>query len=169
MRDTKVALKWIVGILERNKVKFEVSGGFAARVYGSKRRLADIDIDVRQIDIKRIIPSISKWAVYGPSRYTDRHWRIPLLITLRYKGQTIDIFGADKVKIFDAKAKQWVSFPFMAGCTRRRTIFGVRIPVIDRKVLISYKSKLSRGVDRADVAELSNDIVDERMKPYKKI
>ncbi|MEM3227603.1 MAG: hypothetical protein QXK65_01480 [Candidatus Micrarchaeaceae archaeon] len=144
-------------ILNSNKIKFEISGGFAAKIYGSNRRLADIDIEVKQIDIKRLIPSISGYLTYGPSKYIDRHWKIPTLVTLKYKMQTIDIFGADKTKIFDAKSKRWVSFPFMIERARNMVIFGVRIPVIDRNALISYKSKLARGVDRSDVKELLSD------------
>ena len=40
------ALKWIVNILKTNKVPFRISGGLAVKIYGSKRDLDDIDIDI---------------------------------------------------------------------------------------------------------------------------
>ncbi|MEM0154559.1 MAG: hypothetical protein QW814_01845 [Methanothrix sp.] len=166
MRDTKSALKWIVQILESKDVKFNISGGFAAKIYGSHRRLADIDIDVKQTDIKRLLPSISKYIVYGPSKYVDKHWDIPIIVTLRYKGQTIDIFGADRVKIYDASAKSWVSYPYSRN-NKKKLVFGIAIPVIDKGVLIAYKSKLLRGVDRSDINELSPGTTHKHVKTYK--
>ena len=45
MKDTAGALFWIVKILKKHKIPFHISGGFAAKLYGVKRDLADIDID----------------------------------------------------------------------------------------------------------------------------
>ncbi|MFZ2522802.1 MAG: hypothetical protein WAW92_00245 [Minisyncoccia bacterium] len=46
MRNTEGALRWIVNILESKSIQFQVTGGFAAKLYGSQRELADIDIDI---------------------------------------------------------------------------------------------------------------------------
>ena len=45
-RHTKEAFEWIISILRNHKIPFEIIGGFAARLYGSRRMLADIDIDI---------------------------------------------------------------------------------------------------------------------------
>ena len=39
------ALKWIVNILNHNKIKFNVMGGIAAHAYGSKLRFKNIDLN----------------------------------------------------------------------------------------------------------------------------
>ncbi len=41
----KKTLKWIIGIFTKHKIPFVVSGGLAARAYGSVRKLRDFDFD----------------------------------------------------------------------------------------------------------------------------
>lgn len=40
------ALKWIIKILNSKNIPYQISGGFAAKMYGSIRPLNDIDIDI---------------------------------------------------------------------------------------------------------------------------
>ena len=46
IKDPKAALHWIVAILNRHRVPFQITGGLAAKAYGSDRDLVDIDIDI---------------------------------------------------------------------------------------------------------------------------
>lgn len=39
-------LRWVVSILKKQRIPFQISGGLAAHIYGSKRPLNDIDLDV---------------------------------------------------------------------------------------------------------------------------
>ena len=59
-RHTKEAFEWIISILRNHKIPFEIIGGFAARLYGSRRMLADIDIDIPKKKIKRILSEANK-------------------------------------------------------------------------------------------------------------
>ena len=71
MRKTKLAFGWIFEILNKNKIKFQISGGFTARVYGSKRKLADIDIVIQNRDFERIYDEVKDHIKFGPNRYLD--------------------------------------------------------------------------------------------------
>ena len=52
VRNTEEAFKWIVGLLRKHTIPYQIAGGFAARLYGSTRELADIDIGIPEDFIK---------------------------------------------------------------------------------------------------------------------
>jgi hypothetical protein len=152
MRDTEEAFKWVIKILKKNNVKYMLAGGFAANLYGSKRKLADIDIDISDNDFLKLLPNFRKYLIYGPSRYIDESWDLNLM-TLKYKQQVIDIAG--QAKIFNKQTNEWELLKSDFSKTNKMLVFGVEISVINKKELIAYKSKLLREVDIEDVTFLA--------------
>jgi hypothetical protein len=129
-----------------------LAGGFAANLYGSKRKLADIDIDISDNDFLKLLPNFRKYLIYGPSRYIDESWDLNLM-TLKYKQQVIDIAG--QAKIFNKQTNEWELLKSDFSKTNKMLVFGVEISVINKKELIAYKSKLLREVDIEDVTFLA--------------
>lgn len=154
MRNTEAAFHWITNILERHKISYKISGGFAARVYGVIRELADIDIEVKDADIRRIVEEVQPYIIFGPGRYTDENWNLELM-TLKYEGQEIDIAGVE-AKIFNHKTKQWEPCSGSLQSVEMREVFGKEVPIESRSSLIAYKTKLGRDVDVEDVKQLSS-------------
>jgi hypothetical protein len=154
MRETKEALDWIVNILRKNKIPFEITGGFASRIYGSKRKLADIDIEVQDKNIQNIAKLAKRYIIYGPKEYKDNNFDLPLM-TLKYKGQIIDICGGDSERLYDKKKKKWVLEKTNIHKAKMKRAYDLIIPVVPLKDLISYKKELGRNVDKRDVKELS--------------
>jgi hypothetical protein len=154
MRETKEALNWIIAILRKNKIKFELTGGFASRIYGSKRPLADIDIEVSDKAVLNLKDIVKKYIIYGPKEYKDKNFDLQLM-TLKYKGQIIDICGKDSEKIFDKNKNKWVEEKTDLRKAKKKKIKNLIIPVVPLKDLIHYKKELSRNVDKKDVKELS--------------
>ncbi len=154
-KDAREALLWIVTELRAVKAKFEISGGLAAELQGSRRPLADIDIDVHEKTLKKLLPRVSEHVIFGPARYQDKQWDL-YMMTLRYKTQLIDICGVEHTKIYDRKERNWM--PLVNDFSKRNTreLFGLRLPVSTREELIAYKSKLKRLVDNIDVAQLQS-------------
>ena len=57
------ALKWIVGILNRNNTPYFIGGGMAVYLYGSSRLVNDIDISVSGKDFPIIVPLLKDYIV----------------------------------------------------------------------------------------------------------
>jgi len=153
-RDTAGAFHWIIGLLKARGVPFRLTGGFAARLYGATRELADIDVEIPDDRMAELSADISHFLTFGPERYRDDEWDLPLA-TLVFAGQEIDLCGVYAAKIFDRFRQEWISYPADFDSVTRLTAYGLEAPVIPKSVLVDYKRKLGRKVDLADVEELS--------------
>jgi len=153
-KHAREALHLIVGKLRAMNAPFEISGGLAAQLQGSRRALADIDIDVHESTIDALYPQVKEYVVFGPARYQDKNWDL-YMMTLKYKTQYIDLCGIEHSKIYDLERGQWTNDHNDFGTFDLKNIFGLRIPVSTRAELIAYKSKLKRLVDNMDIAQIS--------------
>ena len=153
MRQTKKAFEWIISILRRHKIPFQISGGLAAEIYGSQRKLADIDIDIPKDKFIDIVSEVKDYIVWGPKRYKDKNWNV-FLMTLKYANQKIDISGGPTERIFDKKEKHWVNDRVSFSKKEIKKIFGIYVPVITRQELIRYKKQISRKIDDIDVESI---------------
>jgi hypothetical protein len=154
MRKTKDAFNWIISILEKHEVKYRISGGFAARVYGSNRKLADIDIEIQDKDFNKILPEIQSHIKEGPKRYKD-DLMDTFGLSMAYKGQAIDISGTQTERLFDIRKNKWVKSKINLSKITWKKIYGKRVSVITKKDLITYKKIIRRKVDILDIAAIS--------------
>ena len=114
MRNTKAAFLWIINILKKHKVPYQITGGFAAKIYGVKRELADIDIEVPEEKYDDAFDNLRKdvkpFIVFGPKRYKKEGFNV-FLMTLKYKGQLIDICGTHTDMLFDKRKRKMIKTP----------------------------------------------------------
>lgn len=153
MRNAEKAFFWITDTLERGGIPYRIFGGFAARVYGVDRGLADIDIEVRREDTPKMVEEVAPYIVFGPARCKDENWDLEL-ITLQYEGQEIDI-AESGAKIFNQERRMWEEYEGDVENVVMKEIFGKKVPVQPLDSLISCKLKLSREVDQEDVRQLN--------------
>ena len=153
MKNTEKAFRWIVGILRKHDMPFQITGGLAARIYGSDRPLADIDIDVPEERIKDISAGVKDYIIWGPDRFVDDNWDL-MLMTLKYEDQEIDICS-DIVKIRNAGTGKWKETRTDFTQSENHEIYGISVPVVKRDKLIEYKKILNRPVDLEDVEAIS--------------
>jgi predicted nucleic-acid-binding Zn-ribbon protein len=156
-KDTESALKWIVSILNKHNIPFQIGGGFAARMYGVERELADIDIAVPTDRLNEILSEVKDYITYDLKRYLDEKWDC-IGMTINYEGQEIDFAGAQGKKIFDEINKKWVSLENDFSDNEYKEVYGLIIPLLPKEKLIAYKSILKREVDLLDVKELKNNL-----------
>lgn len=151
-KNTEVAFRWIVNILRDNKIPFQISGGFAAKLYGSNRPLYDIDIDLPDKYFQQLESLVKDYVIFGPERYHDKNFDL-LLMSLKYQGQEIDISGSETDQLYNVKTNQWEPCGTNIDDFTTFEAFGITVPVIKKENLIAYKQKVGRPTDLEDVEE----------------
>jgi hypothetical protein len=142
-------LGWIVGVLNRLGYEYQVTGGLAAHLYGSKREVYDIDIEVSDSVVWELASECNDYVVYGPSRYVDEHFDL-LLMTLDYHGQLIDVCGIDTMYLKGEKQN------ICLKNYNRTKVSGIDIRVVGLDDLLCYKRILGREVDLLDIVIIGN-------------
>lgn len=149
-----LALKWITGILYENQIPFQITGGLAAHAYGATRPFADIDVDIPEEYLQKLLPRVRPFVVLGPTHFRDEFWDLQLM-TLNYHDQEIDLGGAYQAKIFDPRRQDWIQVNSDFSTSVMKLILGIEVPVIEKNALIAYKTILSREVDLIDIEMIS--------------
>jgi len=151
------ALRWIIGILDARKIPYQLSGGFAARLYGSPRELHDIDIDVPEKHFPDILPEISEYITFGPARFQDGKWDCEL-ITLNYHGQDIDLSGAETMRMSDKARTRILDWPADLSAALKMNVENLEVQVIHPRNLARYKKKLDGDHQQIDILAAENYI-----------
>jgi hypothetical protein len=154
MRDSAAALRWIVEHLEHRSIPFALVGGLAANAYGTTRPLNDIDIDLPVSFLPVLAEELETFKTFGPERSVSECFECDLL-GFAFKGQEIELSGAETFRIKDVSTGEWLSWPTDLSAIQRRIVLGVSVPVIGRKELIAYKCLAGRDTDLIDLAELA--------------
>jgi hypothetical protein len=148
--NIRKAFRWIVTILKERDIPFQVSGGFAAKLYGSERDLLDIDIDVHDKSIDELAPLLEEYAVFGPALYVEEGFKIKLL-RLKYEGVQIDLGGSDSAELYDNDKGEYVKCDTDYFSFELLDFFDIKVPVVKKDDLITYKQQLARACDIIDL------------------
>lgn len=147
------ALKWITGVLRKNKIPFQITGGLAAKAYGATRKLFDIDIYVPEKYMNKVIKKTKKYIILGPKRSKTKNWDLEY-IKIIHSGQRIEIGSPEKTKMFDKKRRKWLRDRINFSKPETKEIFRLKVPLIPKRQLILRKIKLGRKVDRIDLRQM---------------
>jgi len=156
MNKAKAALTWIVGVLNKYGIPYQVEGGLAANCYGSNRELADIDIFLPSFGFDKISKDVEGYVDFGPAFHTGTHWRLVYQV-LNYRGQQIEICDAGKAKYLDTQENTWIKRNIDFTKAETIGIFDIATRVIPKSDLIEYKSRTNREVDIIDIEQIKNN------------
>ncbi len=84
------ALRWIVDVLERHQVPYQIVGGAATRAYGACRELVDIDIYLPFDEAAGLLEEIRPYVTWGPEHHSGDEWDLTFL-KLDYGGQKVEL------------------------------------------------------------------------------
>lgn len=152
------ALKWIVEILNSKNIPYQISGGFAAKMYGSGRLLNDIDIDIPEERFKDILEEVKPYIIFRPEHINDGKWDMELM-TLNFKGQEIDIGGAYEAKVSNKDRTKWIPIPVDFSKVNRIELEGILVNFISPKDLIEYKQHLDGEHQLQDIKAVESYLI----------
>lgn len=109
--DYLTKLGWIVSIIEDLNIPYQISGGVAAKFYGSPRPVNDIDIDIPKKSFEILYQTVRQFVVTQPNLCQDEEWKV-FMMTLEYKSQQIDICSADEQAIFNFRINEWIYYTY---------------------------------------------------------
>lgn len=137
-------LNWIVGILNKNNIPYRIGGGFAAYMYGSNRRINDIDFSLSGQYFPIIVSETKDYITAGPKHYLNEKWDCNTL-SLNYQGQDIDITDIDTLRMSNKEKTEWYQIKehFRKYPTVPVEIEGIIIQLIDPRDLVAYKKELA--------------------------
>lgn len=148
------ALEWIVHQLDTHETLYQIVGGMAARAYGAKRGLVDIDLYIDFSTSGDFLNSIEKHIYWGPNTVVDGPWKITYL-KMDYHGQKIEIADIKDAAIFDHKTNVWIDQNIKLAASLKTILLGMEVSVMPKTQLIEYKQVLDRDVDRQDIEEMA--------------
>lgn len=150
---TKEVLAWITATLQGLEIPFQATGGLAARCYGARRPLHDLDFYVPGRTLPILKDAWNDHITFGPSHFKDDHWDL-VFMKLDYLGYQIEFGDADQTKYYDSQSGSWFKVDINFAASNRIIYEGVELPVMPKKQLLEYKVRLDREVDRIDIREI---------------
>ena len=158
------ALKWIVGILNSNDIPYRIGGGLATHLYGSPRAVNDIDISLSGKHFLTIVPLVEGYITAGPKHYKNEKWDCTTL-SLDYNGQDIDMTDADTLLMSSRDGTQWIQNKeiYEKHPDVVKEIDGLKVSLMDPRVLLEYKRELGGEHQESDRAFLSDYIKKYRL------
>lgn len=147
-------LRFLVATFEQHSIEYQFTGGLAGNVYGSDWPLQDIDIDIAQKDIHRVIHIFKDYVIRPFSKFVDKEFELMLLI-LRINDVEVEINQAEESFIFIKGIRRRIDIDLSQ---RQKELFlGLEMYVQPLSDLIQYKQLLNRQADVSDLIHLSDN------------
>ncbi|MGE5140048.1 MAG: hypothetical protein ACM3JD_11340 [Rudaea sp.] len=159
------ALSWLVSLLSRHNVPYQVVGGLAAQAYGATRPLVDIDLyvplDLAQAAVQEMRPFIVREAL--PHRSDS--WDL-VYLALDFHGVYIEIGDSStNPRFYDRLDQRWEPQVIDYVASTIVSLYGIDVAVMPREELLRYKAMLDREVDHWDIQAIAGAQPGVRERP----
>lgn len=149
------ALTWIVGLLKRHNVPYQIVGGMAAKAYGAKRPLVDIDLYALLENARMALDELQPYVVRELSPHHSESWDL-IYMALDYQGMLIEIGDSfANPRFYNRRDQRWEGQPIHYADSKIMMLYGVEVAVMPKDELLAYKSMLDRDVDHIDIQEIA--------------
>lgn len=150
------ALGWIVSLLNRYEIPYQIVGGLAAKAYGAERPLVDIDIyipfdhDGAQAALNEVKPYI----VREPLPHHSAAWDL-VYLALVYHDVYIEIGDSSSdPRFYNLRDGRWEQQIIDYNASNMMNLYGVEAIVMPKDELLRYKAMLDREVDHLDIEQI---------------
>lgn len=151
------ALSWIVSLLNRYSIPYQVCGGTAARAYGATRPLVDIDIYASLQDnphFQAFMDEIQPYIIREFTPHLSASWDI-LYLALNYQGMQIEIAeSTTNPRFYNRRDGRWEDQPIDFAASTIVHLYGVEVALMPKDELLAYKAMLDREVDHLDIEQV---------------
>lgn len=149
------ALYWVVNLLERFSISYQVVGGLAAQAYGATRPLVDIDLYIPMDTAKAAMEMMKPFLVREALPHHSASWDL-IYLALVYDGITIEIGDTcSSPRFFNRVDQRWEPQVIDYAASQRAILYSVEVSVMPRDELVRYKAMLNRDVDVIDIQQMT--------------
>lgn len=154
------SLHFIIPLLAKRNFRWCITGGFACYVYGVKREITDIDIDIETSkdapDFQSLVAELAPQTTQQLEHFVDQNYdNFNLEVTV--SGQMVDICAMSEMKVFDAEAGEYTCF-YEAGFPTLEIVdfYGIKLLLLSKENVIKNKEMLvlKRESDIQDIKSL---------------
>jgi len=149
------ALGWIVSLLNRHQIPYQIVGGLAAKAYGATRPLVDIDIYIPLEKAQAALEEMKPYIKREPIPWKSDSWDL-IFMALEYENIWIEI-GDVKTgpRFYNRRDGRWEAQVIDFDKSVMIDLYGVEGAVMPKDELLEYKAMLGREVDHVDIGELT--------------
>ena len=157
----EVALKYIIPLLKKHNFKWCISGSFACHLYGVKRPIGNIDIDVeaneKDDDFRSLVSDVKRYTTLQFQLWIDKNynnWVMDVVVS----DQLLSICSTKNLKLFNKEKSEYELF-YKNGKIPTPRIFSFRnlkIPISPPEYVIRMKEALAvkKQADKKDISEM---------------
>ncbi|MEG4323403.1 MULTISPECIES: hypothetical protein [unclassified Microcoleus] len=144
-------LNLLIATFDRQNIPYQVTGGLAGNIYGSKWPLHDIDIEVSQRDMAKVVELFKEYTVRPLFRLVDEEFDL-MLLGLCLNDIEVEINQAEDAFIFSSGVRIKLDTDLSKAKKMRFLDLDIFVQPLDD--IINYKQLLNRNNDVSDLINL---------------